>query len=69
MGAPEHLVKWDKADRALRDLLRELPAEFSEGPPDTHGYGRSQFFVIKQGNVRRVHQALWELQEYFRETE
>lgn len=61
---PEHLRAWDRADRALKALLRELPAEFSQGPPDTHGHGRHQFMVIKQRNVRTVHEALWELQKY-----
>jgi hypothetical protein len=54
----------DAAQDALKALLWELPAEFSQGPPDTKGDGRASFSVIKTNNVRRVHQALWELQEY-----
>ena len=55
----------DAAQQALTDLLAELPWEFSNEPP---GYGeqypRESFKVIKRSNVRRVHQALWDLQEY-----
>lgn len=63
MSAPEHLQAWDRADRALRDLLWELPAEFSRDPDETP-HTRHQFMVIKQSNVRKVHEALWELQKY-----
>lgn len=55
----------DNAVVALVTLLRELPAEFSDGPPDIKGEGRESFTVIKARNVRTVHQALWDLQEYF----
>lgn len=48
---------------SLERLLAELPAEFGEDPSDT--IPRKEFRVIKQRNVRAVHEALWELQQYF----
>lgn len=57
----------DAAMDALKDLLWQLPAEFSAGPP--HGPSRPNFRVLKSSNVRKVHQALWDLQEYFGMTE
>lgn len=53
----------DLAEDALRALLWELPAEFRDDPDTVEP--RSQFRVIKKSNVRKVHRALWELQEYF----
>lgn len=53
----------DNATDALRALLWELPAEFCDDPAITPT--RSEFRVIKASNVRKVHEALWELQEYF----
>lgn len=53
----------EEAIAALRAVLNELPAEFSEGPPD--GRTRSQFRVIKRSNVERVHAGLWILQRHF----
>lgn len=44
---------------ALERLLAELPAEFSE-PPGART--REEFRVVKASNVRRVHEALWDLQ-------
>ena len=64
MGAPEHLKAYDRARRALTDALWELPAEFSREHPD-ESEPRYQFMVIKKSNVRKVHRALWELQQYF----
>lgn len=52
----------DAAVEAMKALLWELPAEFSEGPPDIKGEGRDSFFVVKKSNVRKVHRALWDLQ-------
>lgn len=49
------------AEKALRALLMELPAEFS-GPVDE--VGRESFSVIKRSNVRTVHEALLVLQHY-----
>ena len=51
----------DKARDALRRLLWELPAEFSQDPTDT--VERHEFRVIKQSNVGKVHRALWDLQQ------
>ncbi len=48
-----------RAREALRRLLWELPAEFSE-PPEAEG--RSALRVIKRRNVLAVHRALWDLQ-------
>lgn len=53
----------DLAEDALRALLWELPAEFRDDPDTVEP--RSEFRVIKKSNVRKVHRALWELQEYF----
>lgn len=62
----------DKAVDALKALLWELPAEFGDPPPPPSignvGY-RDSFKVVKRSNVRKVHEALWELQEYFGLTE
>lgn len=54
----------DAVVEAVKEMLRELPMEFSMGPPDIKGEGRSSFTVIKQRNVRRVHAGLWAIQEY-----
>ncbi len=54
----------EMAIEALEDLLAELPAEFSFFPPDEIE-PRNEFRVIKQSNVRAVHEALWQLQLYF----
>lgn len=54
----------DNAVEALKALLWELPAEFSQ-PPGEVSDSRDNFMVIKKSNVRKVHRALWELQEYF----
>lgn len=50
------------AMKALEDLLWELPAEFREPVGED---SRESFSVIKRSNVRKVHKALLELQEYF----
>lgn len=63
MSAPENLAKYDKARRALHDLLWELPAEFKENPDSVEP--RMAFSVLKKSNVRNVHRALWELQKHF----
>lgn len=55
---------FEKAKAALKALLWELPAEFS-GP--VGGFTRHEFKVIKQSNVRKVHESLHELIEYFGE--
>lgn len=52
-----------EAIEALRAVLNELPAEFSDGPPG--GHTRPEFRVIKPDNVERVHAGLWALQRYF----
>jgi hypothetical protein len=52
------------AKDALRRLLNELPMEFSMYEPG-EGYTRDSFSVIKRRNVLTVHQALWDLQQYF----
>lgn len=54
----------ENALQALKDLLAELPAEFSYSVPGAHE-SRFSFRVTKKRNVRRVHQALWSLQCYF----
>jgi len=46
---------------ALDRLLWELPGEFRE--PVGSVEARNEFRVIKQSNVRKVHAALYELQE------
>lgn len=51
----------DAARDALRRLLWELPAEFTQDPADTEA--RQSFRVIKPSNVRNVHEALWDLQQ------
>jgi hypothetical protein len=51
----------DVARDALRRLLGELPAEFRRDP--AHTVERHEFRVIKQSNVRKVHRALWDLQQ------
>lgn len=51
----------EEAAQALKDLLAELPAEFS-GPV---GETRDSFEVRKRRNVRKVHESLLVLQEYF----
>jgi hypothetical protein len=61
-------MAYDKAVDALKALLLELPAEFDMNPADSTST-RTQFRVIKARNVRKVHEALWELQEYFGLTE
>lgn len=55
----------DKAEDALRALLAELPYEFSADDPEFLPCQRRSFQVVKPSNVRRVHEALWELQIYF----
>lgn len=57
----------DSAVDALKALLWELPAEFKENPDSVEP--RMAFSVLKKSNVRNVHRALWELQEYFGITE
>lgn len=54
----------DAVVEAVKLMLGELPMEFSMGPPDVKGEGRSSFTVIKKRNVRRVHEGLWAIQEY-----
>ena len=51
----------DNAVQCMKSLLAELPAEFSMNPPGD-GPTRDSFRVIKERNVRAVHEALWELQ-------
>ena len=53
----------DAAKEAMTALLAELPAEFSMYNPN-EVRPRESFTVIKERNVRTVHQALWDLQEY-----
>lgn len=48
---------------ALVSLLEELPAEFRYNPAMLTD--RESFTVKKKRNVRKVHKALWELQNYF----
>lgn len=57
-------MRHDNAEEALKTLLLELPYEFSHVHPESAEH-RRQFQVIKRSNVRRVHEALWELQQYF----
>lgn len=57
----------DAAVAALKELLWELPAEFTQDPSTV--VCRSQFSVIKHRNVAKVHAALYSLQEYFGMTE
>ena len=54
----------DNAEQAMKALLAELPAEFSLDDPAELPCARESFKVIKNRNVRAVHEALWELQEY-----
>ena len=54
----------EEAREALKALLWELPAEF-DSPRDRSQGSRQQFSVVKKSSVRRVHDALWTLQEYF----
>lgn len=53
----------DAAVEAMETLLAELPAEFSQAPTEESRL-RREFKVIKRRNVRRVHNALWELQQH-----
>jgi hypothetical protein len=53
----------DAAVDAMTALLAELPAEFSHEPTETSRL-RREFKVVKRRNVRRVHNALWELQQH-----
>lgn len=55
----------DAAVDALKELLAELPLEFSAYNPETNPVNRGEFRVVKQSNCRKVHRALWELQVYF----
>jgi len=57
------MMSRNEALQCLEALLAELPAEFSR-QPDT-AESRGSFRVIKESNVRRVHEALWGLQVYF----
>lgn len=52
----------DNAVDAMNRLLDELPFEFSNDDPEFNPCQRREFRVIKQRNVRAVHEALWELQ-------
>lgn len=52
------------AVEALKALLWELPAEFGTDPEECV-WARSEFSVLKKSNVRKVHEALWDLQQYF----
>lgn len=56
----------DSAVEAMSRLLAELPAEFSSEPPSREDWEltRNEFRVIKRSNVRTVHEALWELQQF-----
>jgi hypothetical protein len=55
----------DNAVQCMKALLAELPAEFTwHDPSDPDCPFRSEFRVIKRSNVRKVHQALWDLQVY-----
>lgn len=54
----------DSAVQCMKALLAELPAEFSVDDPAVLPCAREEFRVIKNRNVRAVHEALWELQEY-----
>lgn len=54
----------DNAQEALEALLDELPWFFSEDPKDHENLAMTEFRVIKKSNIRKVHRALWELQEY-----
>lgn len=54
----------DSAVEAMTRLLAELPAEFSDEPKVSSLYTRQSFQVIKKRNVRTVHEALWELQQF-----
>jgi hypothetical protein len=54
----------DSAVEAMTRLLAELPAEFSDEPRVDNQYVRESFQVIKKRNVRTVHEALWELQQF-----
>ncbi len=55
----------DSAIDALKALLWELPAEFSHDDPAEFPIERHEFRVIKNSNCKKVHRALWELQQYF----
>lgn len=52
------------AMQSLKDLLAELPAEFSYSVPGAHE-PRSSFKVTKKRNTLRIHQSLWNLQRFF----
>ena len=58
-----HMMSRNEAMQCLEALLAELPAEFSRHPGTAES--RGSFRVIKESNVRRVHEALWGLQVYF----
>lgn len=58
--------KREEAAEALKSLLWELPAEFSTDPDEEDSSETREFFtVVKRSNVRKIHRALWTLQEYF----
>lgn len=54
----------DNAVQCMTALLAELPVEFSTDNPETNPCRREQFQVIKNSNVKAVHEALWELQVF-----
>lgn len=57
----------DAAVEAMKKLLWELPAEFSEAPPvdlDSRFRTRDEFHVFKRSNVLKVWEALYDLQKH-----
>lgn len=58
------MVSRAEAQEALKNLMWEFPAEFSEPLVSD---SREGFRVIKKSNVRNVHRALLVLQEYLEE--
>lgn len=54
-----------EAKAALKEILWELPFDLSQPPHENPMDERTSFWVHKRSNVRSIHKALWELQQFF----